>query len=133
MEKRTSSLQRRRSILSVLPSSSYIQKSERGRSRNRVVTLDDVNTNKVTANRRNDNSSMDVDLQGNIVSSTQQQLQPSTSRHHLLQADNEDEIERSGNKSSEVDQNLSTAPDDKIMTYFTHIDKDIYQCPLCSN
>jgi hypothetical protein len=41
-EKRTTSLQRRRSVLSIAPSSRSIQKPERGRSRSHIVINDVV-------------------------------------------------------------------------------------------
>ena len=83
-EKRTSSLQRKRSPLSILPSSSSIQKPERGRSRNRLVMHDVSATNKVSTDRRNDNGAMDVEVQEKILSSEQQQRQQSSTSWFFL-------------------------------------------------
>ena len=52
---RTSSLQRKRSVISILPSSSTIQKPERGRSRNRSVTRFAAGSNDIIVDREDDN------------------------------------------------------------------------------
>ncbi|CAF1252220.1 unnamed protein product [Rotaria sordida] len=131
-ERRTFSLQRRRSILLILSSSSSIQKPERGRSQNRIITNNDIDINNVITACRNDNGTMDVDIQQNNLSS--EQSQTSISSDHLShQNDIEDYIERRDNESSGGNRSLSTTSRDNVWAFFTHVADDTYQCRLCSN
>ena len=133
--KRTFSLRRKRSPLSILPFSSSIQKPERGRSRNRLVMHDVIATNKVSTDRRNDNGVMDVEVQEEILSSEQQLRQQSlTSWFSLSQMNNnDDKSERSDIESSGEDQRSSTTSEDSIWSFFLHIGSNTYQCRVCSN
>lgn len=135
-ENRSASRQRKRSILSILPSSSSIQKPERGRSRNRSITLDVVVTNKVIVDHVNNNGDMDIEIQENTILSSQRQQQQkaSANQYNLLRINcNDNDIERSDDESLGDGRSLSTVPDKSIWTFFTHIDGDIYQCRLCLN
>ncbi|CAF1541723.1 unnamed protein product [Rotaria sp. Silwood1] len=112
-ERRTSSLQRRRSVLSILSSSSSIQKPERGRSQNRIITNNYIDINKVITTCRNDNGTINVDIQQNNLSS--EQPQSSISPDHLShQNDIEDGIERSDNESSGGNRSWSTTSRDNV-------------------
>ena len=116
-ERRTSSLQRRRSILSILSSSSCIQKPERGRSQNRIITNNDIDINKVITACGSGNSTMNVDIQQNNLSS--EQPQSSISPDHLShQNDIEDDIERSNNENSGGNRSLFTTSRDNVWTFF---------------
>ena len=132
-EKRTSSLQRRSSVVSILSSPSSIQKPTRGRPRNRPVMRDVIVTNKDNIGRTNNNGDMDVEIQENVSSSKQRQ-RTSTSRISLTQITNkDDESERGDDESLVDDQNSSITPKDSVWNYFIHIDSNTYQCRLCSN
>jgi len=135
-ERRTSSLQRRRSILSILSSPSSIQKPERGRSQNRRVMRDLVGTNKAITDRRNDNGNMDVEIQGNILSSELQQRQQRSSAGQFNLSplnNNEGEPDRNNDESLGEDRNLSRTSDDNIWNYFVNVGDNTYQCRLCLN
>ena len=100
-EKRTSSLQRKRSVLSILSSSSSIQKLKLGRSRNRLAMHDVIATKKVITDYGNDNGAMDVEIQENILSAEQQQRQQSsTGRSSLSQMNNNDDESETGDIES---------------------------------
>lgn len=132
-EKRTSSLQRRLSVLSIRSSSSSIQKPVRGRSRNRLIMHDVIATNNVVIGHRNDNDDIDVQIQENILSSEQQQRQQSsTSRLPLAQmSNNDDESASNDDENSAEHQNSSTASEDDIWSFFLHVGPNAYQCRLC--
>ncbi|CAF3952678.1 unnamed protein product, partial [Rotaria sp. Silwood1] len=88
-------------------------KPERGRSQNRIITNNYIDINKVITTCRNDNGTINVDIQQNNLSS--EQPQSSISPDHLShQNDIEDDTERSDNESSGGNRSWSTTSRDNV-------------------